>query len=470
MQKSTQGVKVMNEAKKKPDKVTIITIAVVAILIITFVVGFIWGLNNVLAMEGTMPPSENVEGLTPAPETKEEAVNYLNTVLEKALDGKPKFASRSEFAVDEESVETDGSEQMKSTMLYLRESFEGYLGDNSEKNEADFSKGFDDYLRMPAISADDIEDFKCEYIYYKCASCEAESEEPLDKCDACGNDNPYNMMYRDEYTITLTLKNDEQIVKNNFEPKEGDSATAMLGDEVKETFDVNNVDVQYDLLTVTFRVNRLTDEVISLEYQKDMSIGADASFKGAYAKLGTHKASFKMVQKDIFEFTWPSLVLSEEKMTVEPKKGDNLLATLTCDDPVKYKVKWESSDESIVTVDEEGYFDAGQKTGEATITASFEFNGKTYSDSCKIYVRYSVESIKVSDKKLNLSVGDTHKLDVTVSPKKATVKTVKWYSENEKIATVDENGTITAVSSGTVKVYALSDDGYYKSTCEVRVK
>ena len=57
-----------------------------------------------------------------------------------------------------------------------------------------------------------------------------------------------------------------------------------------------------------------------------------------------------------------------------------------------------------------------------------------------------------------------------MSPKKATVQTVKWYSEDESIATVDANGVVTAVSSGEVKIYALSDDEFYKSTCEVRVK
>lgn len=460
----------MTKTKKKFDKVTIITIAVVAILIITFIVGFVWGLNNVLAMEGTMPPSENVPSLTPAPETKSAAITYLGISVDKALEGKPHFASRSEFAIDDSTIETDGSDQLKDTMLYLREDFENYLNDNSEKNETEYFKGFEKMIRIPYLSASDVEDFKCDYIYYKCASCGEESDAPLDKCDACGNDNPYNEMYRDEYTITLTLKNNRLVVKNNFNPKEGKAAIAMLGDEAEKILSVNNIDVDYELLTITYKVNRLTNEIISLEYQKDMNIDAEAEFKGDYAKLGENTVSFKMTQKDIYEFTWPSLILSDKKMTVEPKKSDNLLATLTCDDPLKYEVKWESSDPEILTVDEEGYFKAGKEAGEATITASFDFGGKTYSDTCKVYVRYSVESIKVSDKKLNLNKGDTYTLSVDVSPKKATVQTVKWYTEDESVATVDKNGTITAVSSGTVKVYALSDDGYYKSTCEVRVK
>ena len=52
----------------------------------------------------------------------------------------------------------------------------------------------------------------------------------------------------------------------------------------------------------------------------------------------------------------------------------------------------------------------------------------------------------------------------------STIQTVKWYSEDESIAAVDADGVVTAVAAGTVIVYALSDDGYFRSTCEVTVE
>lgn len=460
----------MKKEKKKVDKVTVVTIVVVAFLILVFIAGFIWGLNNVLAMEGTMPPSENTESLTPAPETKEDAVKYLDLCLNKALEEKPYFESHSEYDIDKDTLETDGSSQLKDTLLYTSDAFTDYLNDNAPKAQADYFKGFDSFLRKPKISASDIEEFKCDYIYYKCASCGEESDEPLTKCDACGNENPYNLKYRDEYTISFTLKNSEDVLKNNFEPKEEEESLKLMGDEIKQLVDVKNLKIDNELLTVTFKVNRMTDEILNIQYNREMNVKADASFKGDYEKIGNASASFKMTKDDYFDFTWPSVVLSDEVKTVEPKKSDNLLATLTCDDPLKYDVKWESSDENILTIDDEGYFKAGPEAGEATVTASFDFGGKTYSDTCKVFVRYSVESIKVSDKKIDLKQGETKTLTVDVSPKKATIQTVKWYSQDESIATVDENGVVTAVNKGTVKVYALSDDEFYKSTCEVRVK
>ncbi|MCQ2479068.1 MAG: Ig-like domain-containing protein [Clostridia bacterium] len=460
----------MTESKKKVDKVTVVTVVVVAFLILVFIAGFIWGLNNVLAMEGTMPPSENTESLTPAPETKEDAVKYLELCLNKAIEGKPYFESHSEYDIDNDTLETDGSSQLKDTLLYTSDAFTDYLNDNAPKAQAEYFKGFDALLRKPHISASDIEDFNCDYIFYKCASCGEESDEPLTKCEACGNENPYNLKYRDEYTISFTLKNSDVVLKSNFEPKEGKDALALMGEDVKNTIDVENLKIDYELLTVTFKVNRLTDEIHNLQFSREMNVKADASFKGDFEKVGKFVSTFKMTKDDYFDFTWPSVVLSDNKKTVEPKKSDNLLATLTCDDPLKYDVKWESSDENILTIDDEGYFKAGPEAGEATVTASFDFGGKTYSDTCKVFVRYSVESMKLSDKKLDMKQGETKTLKATVSPEKATVKTVKWYSQDESIATVDENGVVTAVNKGTVKVYALSDDEFYKSTCEVRVK
>ena len=155
---------------------------------------------------------------------------------------------------------------------------------------------------------------------------------------------------------------------------------------------------------------------------------------------------------------------------IEPGNTDNLLATLTCEDPLSMTVEWSSSDEEIASVDAEGYISTTKKTGEAEITATFTYLGKTYADSCTVFVRVPVESMKMSDKKISLAVGENETLSTKISPSDATVKTVTWYSEDENIAVVDESGVVTAKNTGIVVIYALSDDGYYRSTCEVTVE
>ncbi len=456
--------------EKKPDKSRLLTVSVIIILCAIFVIGFIWGLGNVLAMEGSYPPVINAESMTTAPETAEQVAAYLNTVVEKASAEKPSVQSGSSYGIDGDSVETTGSDAVKTTLLYLSDFFTGYLGDTSEKFSADYFESSESFLRKPAFTASDVDSFTCDYIYYVCPSCGIESTEYLPNCEKCGGLNEYNMKYRDDYVITVNLKVSDSALNNNFASKTDEERFAMLGDAMNGSLKVTDIDVGYETLSVRFVVERVSDKLKSLEYSKSMKVKSAVAFDGGFEKLGNADVNFILNNTDGFYFTWPGLSLSEHEMTVEPKKSDNLLATLTCDNPLDYTVTWKSSDEELITVDEEGYFKAGKGTGTAVITASFEFGGKTYSDECVVSVKKSVESLKMSKKNVELNVGETCELNVKFSPKDATIQTLKWYTQDDKIATVDENGVVTAVGRGVVEVYALSDDGYFKSSSEVTVK
>ena len=61
--------------KKQVDKTKVLTAAVITILCLIFVVGFIYGLNSVLAMEGADPPVVNEPPATPAPTSAQEAID-----------------------------------------------------------------------------------------------------------------------------------------------------------------------------------------------------------------------------------------------------------------------------------------------------------------------------------------------------------------------------------------------------------
>lgn len=459
---------------KKELKSKLLTAAVIAVLCLIFVVGFIWGLNSVLAMEGSYPPDKDTHGVYEEPKTNEEVIKLLNDIVKDAVDGKPKTSSYSEFDIDKGSITVDGSEELKKTVLFAADGFADTIKENSEKSESDFSQELK--LRVPQITANDIESFECKYFarnyIYQCDICGAESDELLNGCPECGSGNLYVESGRGEYVINIVLKNNETVIEKNFPERNDAEIRELLGDDVNksETFDVNNIAVKDYNLELSLRINRETGELTYLEYKEDMTAKADITFKGDFEKLGKTSVEFKVGEKLKNELTWPSLALSEEEMIIEPKKSDNLTATLTCSDPTKPVVTWTSSDENVVTIDDEGYMKAGKEPGESTITATFEFNGKTYSDTCVVSVKVPVESMKISKRSMNLEVGKTAQLKAEVSPAKATVQTKTWYSEDESIATVDENGLVTAVKSGTVVIYALSDDEYFKSSCEVTVK
>lgn len=457
-------------AEKKTDKTKALTVGVVVLLVFFFVGGIILGLNNVLAMEGTYPPAHNVEGKSPAPSDAETALAYLDECLDIAVEGRPKVETDASFDIDADTIETDGSEQFKACLAYVRDGVDGQLEDSFDKPSVGFFEDCSELIRRPGLTADSVEEFSCRYFVYKCSSCGEEYDEPADNCDKCGSEDAPLKTYKDKYCVTLDLKNTPEVLNACFEPRSNEECAALVEGAINGKAAIKNLNVDYDRFEIYYEVDRLTDEIKCLKYTKWFAVDTDVTFVGDWSKFSGGKVGFEMKEDYNFIFTWPGLSLSDYEMTVEPRNGDNLLAFLVHDEAEDYVVKWESSDPALVEVDDEGYFKAGKETGSAVITASFEFGGKTYSDECTINVRHPVEGLKMKPKKVSLKVGEEKSLNVKVSPNKATVKELKWYTRNADIATVDSDGVIHAVAPGKVQVYCLSVDGYYKSTCEVTVK
>ena len=121
-------------------------------------------------------------------------------------------------------------------------------------------------------------------------------------------------------------------------------------------------------------------------------------------------------------------------------------------------VTWSSSNEAIATVDGNGLVTT-HEVGTVTITATLK-SDPAISSSATIVVN----PIKVSKITVNgygkdyLVKGNTVTLTTTVEPSDAANKSIVWSSSNEEVATVDQNGKVTAVGQGTVSIKAMNDD------------
>jgi len=101
----------------------------------------------------------------------------------------------------------------------------------------------------------------------------------------------------------------------------------------------------------------------------------------------------------------------------------------------------------------------------ATVTLDFDVTKQK-----DLEVKNHVTSIKLSDSKIELSKGESHKLSATVLPKNADNKNVKYKSSNTKVATVDSTGKITAIKQGNAVIYAIScENESIKAECKVTV-
>lgn len=133
-------------------------------------------------------------------------------------------------------------------------------------------------------------------------------------------------------------------------------------------------------------------------------------------------------------------------------------------------VIWEVTSGNAVTIGENGLMKTVAE-GKASIKVTTA-NG-ALSDSCVINVKKKV--IKVYGLTIGncpttiLQTGDTLQLVALVAPADAEDTSVTWRSSNPQVATVDENGLISPLSQGSVKITVTTNDGGYTKTCNIGV-
>ena len=128
-----------------------------------------------------------------------------------------------------------------------------------------------------------------------------------------------------------------------------------------------------------------------------------------------------------------------------------------------------SSDEEVGTVDKDGKVKV-LKAGECDITTTLMQDGEKVTEkTTHVKAFYEVESITLDSNEGKLTVGNSHTIKATVAPEEVAAETpIEWSSSNEKVATVDSNGKVTAVSSGnaTITATAGEESANYEVTVE----
>ncbi len=148
-------------------------------------------------------------------------------------------------------------------------------------------------------------------------------------------------------------------------------------------------------------------------------------------------------------------------------KSFTIKATVTGSTTNK-KVKWKSSKKKVATVSSKGKV-KGKKIGTAYITATAK-DGSGASARCKVRVVRKVKKLTLNKYTAKMLVGSTLKLKAKYKPKNATVKSVKWTSDNKEVATVSSDGRVLALAEGQVKITATTKDGSKKkATCLITV-
>ena len=162
------------------------------------------------------------------------------------------------------------------------------------------------------------------------------------------------------------------------------------------------------------------------------------------------------------------------------------------------KISYDSNNKTVATVDPNGVVKA-LKAGETTITIrasqtadyqaaetsyklivshkysdEWKNDGKGYYKECacgdKSYASaVPVLGVTLDKQTMNLTAGSTGSLTATINPANAANKSLTWTSDNTAVATVNENGVVTAVAAGTVNITVKTVDGEKTAVCAVTV-
>lgn len=163
------------------------------------------------------------------------------------------------------------------------------------------------------------------------------------------------------------------------------------------------------------------------------------------------------------------VTLNQTALTLSVGQEVKLMPTVSPENASNKKVTWKSVDETIAAVDADGMVTA-KKVGETTVTVTTEDGGKTASCKVKVVDRIAVTEVSLDKGEVKLKVGEVQVLKAAVKPADATNRNVSWASGDEAIATVDENGKVTAKAEGQTTITVTTEEGGKTASCKVIVE
>ena len=214
--------------------------------------------------------------------------------------------------------------------------------------------------------------------------------------------------------------------------------------------------VKLTSITIPRSVTKISSNAFS--YPKILTIYGVA---GTYAETFAKENSIKFVDQQI-KATAASLDKTE--LTINKGAAAQLNLSVTPENFTDI-VDWKSTDTNIVTVSDNGVVKAvGVGTATVKVTVG------DVSATCKVTVLQPVTGINLNKSSLTMDALGMFQMTASVYPDSANDKRITWSSSDPTIASVDENGLVTALKKGTATITAAAMDGSgVKSTCKVTV-
>lgn len=209
------------------------------------------------------------------------------------------------------------------------------------------------------------------------------------------------------------------------------------------------------------------DSMLLLVTQEQLKVYLALDGNYTFVPVISGKAAAEQAIQQQRQWNNPTVSLSFGKRELSLSVGQSYQMEYTMElepaEATRPQLVWESSDPSVLSVDQNGLVTA-LKTGKATLTLS----GGEASVSCAVTVTVPAESLAFDQVSYQVAMGKTLVLPLTVLPEGAN-ESYSWESSDTGIATVGADGTVTGVAPGTVTITVTGANATASCTVTVTV-
>lgn len=275
-------------------------------------------------------------------------------------------------------------------------------------------------------------------------------------------------------TIVLVLVLIALLAGKQISPSEGELALSVpadrvLCDYVRPGDVVRFYDQDGPIPALRYvRVSAVSQDSLLLlvtQEQLEVYLALDGNF--TFVPVISGKAAAEQAIRQQRQWNNPTVSLSFNKPELSLSVGQSVQMEYTMEmepaEATRPQLVWESSDPSVLSVDQKGLVTA-LKTGKATLTLS----GGEASASCAVTVTVPAESLAFEQESYQVSMGKTLVLPLTALPEGAN-ESYSWESSDTAVATVGADGTVTGVAPGTVTITVTGANATASCTVTVTI-
>lgn len=172
-----------------------------------------------------------------------------------------------------------------------------------------------------------------------------------------------------------------------------------------------------------------------------------------------------IVKKDIIE----KLDVSLAALSLDGGEEQKVTAKLTPSDAKDVSLSWKSADTEVATVDKDGNI-KGVNTGETTVTVTDSVTGLSKDISVTVNGLELPDSMEFDKKSVTLEVGEVYNSVLKFTPEDITHTSAIYYTSDSSVASVTNEGVITAKSEGSCTIEAYYENDFrLVATMEVNI-